>query len=92
MKRGMTVDLVMGALGELIGMALVLHSAQLASYMKEADDHYREHPWIQVFEPSGGPLATEDGRVTAFRAYFVVAGGAFLALSAALAGRALLGL
>jgi hypothetical protein len=92
MKKAMTVDLVMGALGALIGMALVLQSAQLASYMKEADDRYREHPWVQVFEPSTGRLATDDGRVAAFRAYFVVAGGGFLAISAALAGRALLGL
>ena len=92
MKKGMTVDLVMGALGALIGISLVVRSSQLAGYLKEGDDRYREHPWIQVFEPSGGPLATDDGRVTAFRTYFVVAGAGFLAISAALLGRALLGL
>ena len=88
----MTIDLVMGALGALMGAALILRSAQLAGYMKEGDDRYREHPWIQVFEPTTGPLATDDGRVAAFRAYFIVAGAGFLAISAALVGRAALGL
>jgi hypothetical protein len=88
----MTIDLVMGALGALIGTALILRSALLAGYMKEGDDRYREHPWIQLFEPSGGPLATDDGRVAAFRTYFIVAGAGFLAVSAALLARATLGL
>ena len=92
MKKGMTIDLVMAALGALIGTALVLRSAQFAAYMKEADDRYREHPWIQVFEPTGGPLATDGGRITAFRAYFLLSGAGFLLVGAALAGRALVGL
>ena len=88
----MTIDLVMAALGVLMGTALVVRSAQLALHLKEGDDHYREHPWIQAFEPTQGRLATDDGRVAAFRAYFVVAGAGFILLSAMLAGRALLGL
>ncbi len=88
----MTVDLVMGALGALIGISLVLCSSTLAAYMKEGDERYREHPWNQAFEPSTGPLATDDGRVAAFRTYFVIAGAGFLGIGAALLARGLFGL
>ena len=92
MQGEMTIDLVMGALGALIGAALILRSAQFAEYMKEGDDRYREHPWLQVFEPTTGPLATDNGRIVAFRAYVVVAGAGFVLISAMLVARATLGL
>lgn len=88
----MTIDLVMAAVGALIGMTLILSSSTLALYMKEGDDRYREHPWLQAFEPSAGPLTTDDGRIAAFRAYYVVAGAGFLAVAGALVARSLLGL
>ena len=87
----MTIDLVMATLGALIGMALILGSSRLAAYTKEGDDHYREHPWVQSFEPSTGRLATDEGRVAAFRTYYVIAGVGFLGMAAALSARALLG-
>ncbi len=80
----MTIDLVMGTLGALIGAALLLRSAHLAGLMKEGDDRYRHHPWLQRFEPDAGPLATDHGRVAAFRAWILVSGAAFLAMSTAL--------
>jgi hypothetical protein len=85
----MAVDLIMGALGALIGLSLLARNEVLAAYMKEADDRYRSHPWLQAFEPTGGPLATDSGRITAFRAWMVVSGAAFLAVGLALLGRAL---
>ena len=88
----MTIDLVMGALGTLMGLALILRSSELAQYMKEGDDRYREHPWLQAFEPTTGPLATDSGRIVAFRAYVIIAGAGFLLVSAALVARASLGL
>jgi hypothetical protein len=80
----MAVDLVMGFAGVLIGAALVLRNTQLAALMKEGDEHYRGHPWLRVFEPTGGPLATDSGRVTAFRAWILVSGAGFVAVGAAL--------
>ena len=88
----MTVDLVMAALGTLIGMALILSSSRLAAYTKEGDDRYRDNPMVQAFEPSTGRLATDEGRIAAFRTYYVIAGIGFIGMAAALSARALLGL
>ena len=88
----MAIDLVMGAASALIGLALLVNSTQLAALMKEGDDRYRGHPWLRAFEPSDGPLATDAGRVTAFRAWIIASGAGFLAVGAALAARGALGL
>ena len=91
MTGGMTIDLIMGALGALIGVALMARHAHLAGLMKEGDERYREHPWLQAFEPDSGRLATDSGRVEAFRAWFLVSGAAFLAMSVALLVRGAFG-
>ncbi len=87
----MTVDLVMGALGALIGTALLVRRTHLAHLLREGDERYRDHPWLQAFEPGSGPLATDQGRVEAFRVWFVVTGAAFMAMSVALLVRGALG-
>lgn len=91
MTGGMTVDLAMGALGALIGIALLVRASHLAHLMREGDERYRDHPWLQVFEPDSGPLATDQGRVQAFRVWIVVSGAAFMAMSAGLLARGALG-
>jgi hypothetical protein len=84
----MAIDLVMGVLGAMIGVGLLLGNANLALLLKEGDERYRDHPWLQAFEPSDGPLATDAGRVTAFRAWFVVCGAGFVVVGVALMVRA----
>jgi hypothetical protein len=86
----MAVDLLMGALGALIGIGLLLRNAQLAALLKEGDDQYRHHPWLSAFEPSDGPLATDAGRVMAFRGWYIVCGAGFALIGAALVVRAAL--
>jgi hypothetical protein len=83
-RHEMAIDLVMGVLGALIGVALLAGNARLADLLKEGDDQYRHHPWLQAFEPSDGPLATDAGRIAAFRGWFIVSGAGFLAVGAAL--------
>ena len=86
----MVIDLVMGITAILIGTALYTESATLASYMKEGDEHYRGHPWLRAFEPTQGPLATDEGRVKAFRIWIGGSGAAFVAVGAALILRGLI--
>ena len=88
----MVVDLVMGALAAMIGIALLVRSASLADHMREGDERWRDHPWISAFEPSDGPLATDTGRWWALRAWVLGSGAGFLAVGSGLLGRALLGL
>ena len=85
----MTVDWVMFVVALVAGAALLLRNAQLAALLREADERYREHPWVQVFEPANGPLATERGRFVAFRAYYAVCGGGFLVIATGLLARVL---
>ena len=80
----MVIDLVMGIVAILIGTALYAQNPTLASYMKEGDDRYRGHPWLQAFEPTQGPLATDAGRILAFRIWIGGTGAAFVAVGAAL--------
>ncbi len=86
----MVTDLVMGIAAVLIGSALFTENPTLASYMKEGDDRYRGHPWLRLFEPTRGPLATESGRILAFRIWIGGSGAGFLAVGAGLIFRGLL--
>jgi hypothetical protein len=83
----MAIDLLMGLAGVLIGAGLLLRNTHLATLMKEGDEHYRGHPWLRVFEPTEGPLATESGRFVVFRGWILVSGAGFLAVGAALLAR-----
>jgi hypothetical protein len=85
----MLIDLVMGIVAVLIGTALFTENAALAAHMKDGDDRYRGHPWLQAFEPSRGPLATDTGRVLAFRIWIGGSGALFIAVGAALVLRGL---
>jgi hypothetical protein len=83
----MAIDMVMGVASTLIGVALLARNVQLAALMKEGDDRYRGHPWLRAFEPSDGPLATDAGRIAAFRAWVLASAAAFVAIGAALVAR-----
>ena len=83
----MVIDLVMGVVAVLLGTALYSGNATLAAHMTDGDDRYRGHPWLRAFEPTDGPLATEDGRIKAFRGWILVSAAGFVAVGAALAAR-----
>jgi hypothetical protein len=83
-----TTDLLMGMIAVAIGAVLLGTSGRLALLMKEGDDGYREHPVFSRFEPSSGPLATDEGRLFAFRAWVVVWAAGFVAVGAGLLIRA----
>lgn len=86
----MVIDLVMGFVAVLMGTALFTQNATLALHMKDGDDRYREHPWLQAFEPTRGPLATDAGRIMAFRIWIGGSGALSIAVGAALILRATL--
>ena len=82
----------MGAMGLVLALLLLVSNEHLADLMKEGDDRWRGHPVFSRFEPSDGPLATDQGRWWALRAWVLVSGAGFAIVGAGLAGRALLGL
>ena len=86
----MAIDVVMGLSALLIGAGLLLHNHALATFLREADERYRQHPWVQVFEPAEGWLASDHGRTTVFRGWYVTSGAAFVAVALGLLGRAAL--
>ncbi len=77
----------MGLVGMTLGVLLLTQNTTLALFMKEGDDKYRGHPWLRAFEPQSGPLATDAGRIAAFRAWVLVTAAGFLAVGAGLALR-----
>ena len=86
----MIVDLAMGLAAVLIGTALLLRCRSIVGLMKEGDDRWRGHPVFSRFEPSDGPLATDEGRVWALRAWLVFWSAGFVFVGTGLLGRALL--
>ncbi len=77
----------LAALG--IGSALLAFSAPLAHLLREGDEHYRQIPWAQAFEPSDGWLASDTGRWRLFRGWILAGGAGFLCVGTGLLLRAL---
>ena len=80
----MTVDLLMGLMSLALGAVLTAQNGHLAAQMKAGDDDLRGHPWLRVFEPTDGPLATEAGRITAFRAWILASAAGFVVVGSGL--------
>jgi len=86
------VDLVMGASSGFIGALLIACSVPLADLMKEGDDRWRGHPVFSRFEPTTGPLATDEGRWWALRAWLLLSAVGFVVVGGGLLVRAALAL
>ena len=86
----MATDLIMGLVALSIGAALIVRNGDLAALLREADERWREHPWVQAFEPAEGWLATDRGRTVVFRGWYVASGAGFLAVALGLLLRATL--
>jgi hypothetical protein len=86
------VDAAMGATSFVLALLLLVSSARLADLMKEGDDRWRGHPVFSRFEPHAGPLATDEGRWWALRAWVLVSGAGFAIVGAGLVLRAALSL
>jgi len=83
------VDLVMGAVAVGLGLALIGFSAPLADLMKEGDERYRGHPWVEAFEPDQPWLETDSGRWWILRSWLLLSAAGFVAIGALLLLRAL---
>ena len=87
----MVVDLAMGFTALAIGLWLGVCSGPLADQLQEGDEQYREnHPWVEVFEPQTGWLATADGRWWILRGWLLASALGFAGIGAALAVRGLI--
>ncbi len=86
----MDLDALLGVLALLIALGLGAFRAPLAAHLREGDEHWRErHPWTAAYEPQGGRIATDEGRLTTFRVGLTLAALAFAAVGAGLLARGL---
>ena len=83
------IDLLMGLTAVLIGTSLLARSSSVAELMKEGDDRWRAHPVFSKFEPSSGPLQTDEGRYTVLRGWLLFWSTGFVLVGAGLLTRAL---